>query len=214
LTSEFNQSELTLSKVIAEAKPICVVKQEVGTGNIALVLDWHLSTLARMMNVKHNLDSTQIRIIVNDLIEMFPGESIEDFILCFKKLRQGYYGQSYHLLNESNIIGAFKMHLDEKYAEQERFYKEEKKAREKAERDVSKDEEIARVHAAYRKLIEQGGPAPADPKRQRDAEYDNFRNEWLRKKALKDGNQTKSPDGVNQRSELDALDTPDKPATT
>lgn len=66
------------------------------------------------MNLKWNLSDGQIQQIVEDLMDKFPNETIEDFILIFKKARQNEFGEIYRL-DSAVIFGWVEKYLDEKY---------------------------------------------------------------------------------------------------
>lgn len=110
---EFERS-LTLSKIIEEAIPISVLRKTVGLREIAQALDVQLTKLAASVNVSQNLNDSQIKIIVEDLLDKYPNETIEDFILVFKRARQGGFGTIYHL-HSAVIFGWMETYLEEKY---------------------------------------------------------------------------------------------------
>lgn len=125
---EFERS-LTIEKIVDHALPICELKRHVGSRSIAIALDVQLTRLVASLNLKWNVNDAQIKDIVQDLIEEFPNESLEDFVLCFKNARKGKYGELIRL--DSPIVFTWmKTYLDEKYQHVEekwRLQKEEEK---------------------------------------------------------------------------------------
>lgn len=121
---EFERS-LTLDKIVESAVPISQLKQQVGARNIAIALDIQLTRLVASLNLKWNINDTQIKDIVQDLLEEFPNETIEDFVLCFKNARKGKYGELIRL-DSPVIFGWMKIYLDEKYQLVESRWKEKK----------------------------------------------------------------------------------------
>lgn len=126
---EFERT-LTLSEIIDNAIPICELKQQVGQRNVAIALDVQLTRLVASLNLKWNVNDSQIKDIVQDLIEQFPNESIEDFVLCFKKARKGQFGELMRL--DSPIIFTWmKAYLEEKYQQVEAKWKAKKEEEKK-----------------------------------------------------------------------------------
>ncbi len=163
--------------------PICVQIKEHGRKDVAMSLDLQLVRLAKMMNVKHNLSDNMITTIVYDLIEKYPQETMEDFVLVFKRMRQGYYGPSYHLLSEATIIECMNLHLEEKWAEKERLLREEKDKQTKQEKALLDDDEILE---GYKRILKEGVKALETKKDlDKDEQYQQFRANWLRGQMVK-----------------------------
>lgn len=100
---------LTIAKIIDTAIPI---SQFENTREIKQSIDIQLTKLVAMLNLKWSLTDFQIKQIVEDLVEKFPHETVEDFILVFKKARQGEFGE----LTRLDSVVIFKW--VEKYLEQ------------------------------------------------------------------------------------------------
>jgi hypothetical protein len=110
---EFERS-LTINKIITDAIPIVELKRTVGSRQVAIALDVQLTRLVASLNLKWNVSDTQIKTIVEDLIDTYPSETIEDFILCFRKARLGEYGELVRL--DSPIVFTWmQKYLEEKY---------------------------------------------------------------------------------------------------
>lgn len=126
---DFERS-LTLSKIVESALPLSELRHHVGARNIAIALDVQLTRLVASLNLKWNVNDAQIKDIVQDLIEEFPHESLEDFVLCFKNARKGKYGELIRL--DSPIIFTWmRSHLDEKYQHLEERWKLQKQEEKK-----------------------------------------------------------------------------------
>lgn len=121
---EFERT-LTIKKIVTSSLPICEMVRYVGMRQIAIALDIQLTRLVASLNNKWNIAETQIKIIVEDLIDKYPNESIEDFILCFRKGRTGEYGPIMNL-DVSVICEWMKKYLDEKYIVIEQELRKEK----------------------------------------------------------------------------------------
>lgn len=126
---EFERN-LTIGKIVDSALPISELQRYVGARNVAIALDVQLTRLVASLNLKWNVNDSQIRDIVQDLIEEFPHESIEDFVLCFKKARKGQYGELIRL--DSPIIFIWmREYLVEKYQVVEDNWKAKKETEKK-----------------------------------------------------------------------------------
>lgn len=121
---EFERS-LTLAKVLESAIPISVLKASVGFREIAQALDVQLTKLVANVNVSQNLNDSQIKTVVEDLLDKYPNETIEDFILVFKRARQGEFGTIYHL-HSAVIFSWMEFYLNEKYEALEKKLEREK----------------------------------------------------------------------------------------
>lgn len=110
---DFERS-LSIKKIIKEAVPMAELKRLVGSRQVAVALDIQLTRLVSNLNLKWSLNDSQIKTIVEDLMDKYPNESLEDFILCFKKARQGEYGELIRL--DSPIVFTWMAsYLEEKY---------------------------------------------------------------------------------------------------
>lgn len=101
------------------------MRRTIGNKPVAQAIDIQLTRLVASMNLKWNLSDGQIQQIVEDLIDKFPNETVEDFILIFKKARQNEFGEIYRL-DSAVIFGWVEKYLDEKYQVLERKLMTEK----------------------------------------------------------------------------------------
>jgi hypothetical protein len=119
LTDEARAKEiekgLTIQKIVDSALPISILKANVGNKAVSQALDVQLSKLVLHLNLKWNLSDFQVSQIVEDLLEKYPHESIEDFILVFKRARMGEFGELFRL-DGAVIFGWMNIYLEEKYA--------------------------------------------------------------------------------------------------
>ncbi len=119
------ERSLTVEKIVETALPMSVVMQNVSPGDLERSLDIQLTKLVENLNLKWNLTPPQIKTIVEDLIDKYKSESLEDFILVFKKARQGEFGELYRL-DSAVIFGWMEFYLSEKYEALERKLMREK----------------------------------------------------------------------------------------
>lgn len=90
------------------------ISRVVGIRQVAIAIDIQLTRLIASLNLKWNITDAQIKTIVEDIMDKFPNESIEDFMMCFKKARQGEYGELFRL-DSAVVFVWIQRYLDEKY---------------------------------------------------------------------------------------------------
>jgi DNA primase large subunit len=123
-SKEFERG-LTIQKIVKDAVPLCELRRTIGNKPVAQAIDIQLTRLVASMNLKWNLSDSQIQQIVEDLIDKFPNETVEDFIMIFKKARQNEFGEIYRL-DSAVIFGWVEKYLDEKYQVLESILMKEK----------------------------------------------------------------------------------------
>lgn len=107
------------------ALPLSEIVRDTGFKSVAQVLDIHLTRLVAQFNLNNNIQDHQIKTIVEDLIEKYPSESVEDFILCFKMARQNAFGVVYHL-HSAVVFEWMSKYLEQKYEAVEKKLRSEK----------------------------------------------------------------------------------------
>ncbi len=116
---------LNVRVIIDQALPISEVKRNVEPGDVERSIDIALTRLNESLNLKWKLNSGQIQTLVNDLVDKYPHETIEDFILVFRKARQNEFGEIFRL-DSAVIFGWMEYYLEEKYALWEKQLENEK----------------------------------------------------------------------------------------
>lgn len=119
------------AKDILDKPPIAMLKKLEGMDlKLEAFLAAQIHKLVKMVNINGHLSIQpyQIPVIAAQLIENYPVESIEDFVLCFKRGAAGFYGTIYKL-DASVLCEWMKAYLDEKYMHVEAKVEQEKEAK-------------------------------------------------------------------------------------
>lgn len=104
----------TKYSLVQEQPKVREVIEIVGVESVQSMVEYELLILASLMSVGGNLNKAQVPFIAEQLIELYPNESIADFKLCFKKGSIGEYGDIQRL--DGITIGQWmKAYLDAKY---------------------------------------------------------------------------------------------------
>lgn len=123
---------------------------------IKRMIEFELIELANLMSVGGNLNRAQVPFIAEQLIMLYPNESIADFKLCFQRGAIGLYGDIQRL--DGVTIGQWmKAYLDEKYEvleiqlmkEKDNPYKLFEKAKDLPPEELSEDDPEYHWHDAW-----------------------------------------------------------------
>lgn len=126
------------------------------------------------------LTNEQSEILVDDIIDVYKWDSIEDIQICLKNGRQGKYGKTYGKLNMIVFSEWMAKHLEDKaYAREQAFQKSKAIHNWETREDY---EQAIKIGAENQAKIAELKKAYEDKKRALNADFVRIREEYLNKK--------------------------------
>lgn len=102
-----------IEKVFDEPKIFELVKA-IGEETVRGQIEFELIRLASLMSVGGNLNGAQVPFVAQQLMELYPMESIADFKICFERGSIGVYGDIQRM-DGITVGGWMGKYLEEKY---------------------------------------------------------------------------------------------------
>lgn len=108
----------TIKEAVEVGHPMVLVEKIAGKETLLLAIEIELAKAAAMLNIdaRLNLQNNQVPIIAQELYETFKTESIEDFMLCFKRGVMGLYDNMLLRLDGAVVTSWMRKYLEEKYS--------------------------------------------------------------------------------------------------
>jgi hypothetical protein len=156
---KFSEATKLLPKTFREVYAQPKVREQikaVGMAPVKAMVEFQLGILASIMVTGGNLNDAMIDMISDNLIELYPTESIADFRLCLQRGAMGRYGEIQRM--DGITIGVWMTkYMEEKYTELENAIEQKKlSANDKEPIDNMKDiyAKMANETAKYDKIQE------------------------------------------------------------
>jgi hypothetical protein len=92
--------------------------------DIMAIVDLQLTRFIKSINVTNTLTDFQKQELVMHLVENYPHETLNDFVLMFKRVRHGYYGPIYNRIDITVISEYMSKYLEAKAYERENIERE------------------------------------------------------------------------------------------
>ena len=175
--------QITQTTDLLLAKPINEQILIHGRNDVNIEIGKYVTKCARGLGVE--LSNESLQILIEDIIEVYKWDAIEDIQVCLKNGRQGKYGPTYNKLNMIIIQEWMSKHLEQKAIARENQYKTRR-------HDFETREE-------YLKAVEIGLKRDAEDKKRRkeiEKEIHDNNNEFAKFKAEYEKN--KKPEGTIQ----------------
>ena len=102
---------------LLKAKPINEQILKFGRNDVNLEIAKYVNKCLTGLDIE--LPNDKIQILIEDIVEVYKFDSIEDIKICLKNGRQGKYGKTYGKLNMIIIQEWMSIHLDRKAAARE-----------------------------------------------------------------------------------------------
>lgn len=153
---------------VLDCETITDVIGHAGEKVVLAYLESEIIKLAASLNVNEalNLKRHQVPMIAAQLIEDYRWESLEDFVICFRRGSAGKYGEIFRL--DGAIIGQWMArYLDEKYEALERRKQAEKKLT--RERQLGESVDSSKWIAEWLRQV--GAPDQKDADNAKENEY-------------------------------------------
>lgn len=117
-----NIIQVTTNSDLLKAKPINNQILKYGRNEVNLVIAVSVNKCLDGLDV--DMSNEQIQIFIEDIVDVYKWDSIEDIQICLKNGRQGKYGKTYNKLNMIVFREWMSKHLEQKAIERENQYKE------------------------------------------------------------------------------------------
>jgi hypothetical protein len=175
--NNLSEYEKSLSKLgTFKCSPI-VNQLKVRSKELKSSLDLVISKTVESLGL--DLSETQIKLLVEDVIEVYKHESFEDLVLLFRNIRRGEYGKIYGKLNMIYIREAMAQYLENKYSKLESHLHNEK---------TEETAHAFKTRKEYLEAVEEGMKAQRKVHKMQGVkdleEYNRFKIQYL--KELKD----------------------------
>jgi hypothetical protein len=110
-----------------EAPSILKVQKDIGFKDTIRIVSFLLKSIIDTLKVAHKpTEESEIFILASDFMEQYKYETLEDFVLCFKKARKNCFGENYHRIDSTILFQWMGKHLEEKAIALEKIHHQAK----------------------------------------------------------------------------------------
>jgi len=165
---------------LLKAKPINEQLLKFGRNEVNVQIAKYVNKCLSGLDIEMSND--QIQIFIEDIVDVYRWDSIEDIQICLKNGRQGKYGKTYNKLNMIIFQDWMSQHLEQKSIERENQHNKQKhdfKTREEYENAVKIGTENRKQSDQLKKPI---------------ADFNNFKMKYESKKGKESTEGTIKPD--------------------
>lgn len=106
-------SGLTVENSLQGVK-VFQLKKQLSEEDLMKVVIFLIKNFCDSFNLKESMNALQIVEAANEFLEKYTHDSIEDFILCLKKAKNGEYGPIYNRIDRTVIFEFWAKYLEEK----------------------------------------------------------------------------------------------------
>lgn len=149
--------------------------QKYGSKDVEVLILASVNKCIQSLDIE--MDNSTVSILVEDIVEKFKYDSIEDIQLCLKKGRQGNYGPVYGKINMIIVTEWMAKHLEEKSREREKII-EARKSDGKFTGWETREDYIKEAKKPIQKTVK-------EKRKDSDDEYRKFRAEYIANKQNK-----------------------------
>ncbi len=157
--------QITQNTDLLKAKPIINQITKFGRQSVNLEIAKYVNKCVKGLNIE--IDNLSLQILIEDIVDVYKYDSIEDIQVCLKNGRQGKYGKTYNKLNMIVFGEWMSKHLEQKAIEREKQY-----STNKHEWDT-KDDYLKAVKIGLK--LQKGEKDEAEFQKKKLADYNNFK---------------------------------------
>ena len=116
--------QITKTSDLLKAKPINEQVIKFGRNDVNVEISKSINKCLRALDI--SIENSALQILIEDIVDVYKWDSIEDIQICLKNGRQGKYGKTYNKLNMIVFQEWMSKHLDQKSNHLEHQYSKHK----------------------------------------------------------------------------------------
>lgn len=174
------------------------LEKTIGKDDIVTVISMLILRTASYFNIGKNLTEDQALELAFLMIDQYPHETVEDFVLMFNRAKRFTYGKVYDRIDGHVIFGWMASYLEEKSYEREKFNHNavhrnpDEPSLFMIVQDHVKDSGEKSILSAFKKALDIDEDSSfenvKDRKKNNEKSYFEFKNKYLSERSNKTGN--------------------------